>query len=134
MLLSFFVIYIYICRYLLGYRADRSSVQIMAPALSKYVSQKNALIGGAVAGVPLLVYLLKKYSAQKKTAKRYQLESKTFTSHNVPNNVLIFIFIYFRRTPENDIKYLIVDVSCLDSTYLSIISKERYPYICCTCP
>jgi len=44
----------------------------MAPVLSKYVSQKNAIIGGAVAGVPLLVYLLKKYALQnKKTFKRY---------------------------------------------------------------
>jgi hypothetical protein len=38
----------------------------MAPVLSKYVSQKNALIGGAVAGVPLVVFLLKKYAFQKK--------------------------------------------------------------------
>ncbi|KAL5233731.1 hypothetical protein ACI65C_001141 [Semiaphis heraclei] len=58
----------------------------MAPVLSKYVSQKNAIIGSAVAGVPLLVYLLKKYALQNK---------KTFK----------------RRAPENDIKYLIVDKS-----------------------
>ncbi|VVC31598.1 ABC transporter type 1, transmembrane domain,AAA+ ATPase domain,P-loop containing nucleoside [Cinara cedri] len=57
----------------------------MAPVLSKYVSQKNALIGGAVAGVPLFVYLLKKYAFQNK------------------NTV--------KRAPENDIKYLIVDKS-----------------------
>ncbi|XP_025199621.1 ATP-binding cassette sub-family D member 3 [Melanaphis sacchari] len=58
----------------------------MAPVLSKYVSQKNAIIGSAVAGVPLLYYLLKKYALKnKKTVKR--------------------------RAPENDIKYLIVDKS-----------------------
>jgi len=58
----------------------------MSPVLSKYVSQRNAVIGGAVAGVPLLVYLLKKYAVQtKKTVNR--------------------------RTPENEIKYLIVDKS-----------------------
>ncbi|XP_060851111.1 ATP-binding cassette sub-family D member 3 [Rhopalosiphum padi] len=58
----------------------------MAPVLSKYVTQKNAIIGSAVAGVPLLLYVLKKYAFQnKKTVKR--------------------------RAPENDIKYLIVDKS-----------------------
>ncbi|XP_025404824.1 ATP-binding cassette sub-family D member 3 [Sipha flava] len=58
----------------------------MAPVLSKYVSQKNALIGGAVAGVPLVVFLLKKYAFQKKKFVK-------------------------RKAPENDIKYLIVDKS-----------------------
>jgi len=43
----------------------------MAPVLSKYVTQKNAIIGSAVAGVPLLLYVLKKYAFQnKKTVKR----------------------------------------------------------------
>ncbi|XP_050428786.1 ATP-binding cassette sub-family D member 3 [Adelges cooleyi] len=56
----------------------------MAPTLSKYVSQKNALIGGAVAGVPILVYLLKKYAATGRPSNR-------------------------RTTPQSDIKYLIVD-------------------------
>jgi len=43
----------------------------MAPVLSKYVTQKNAVIGGAVVGVPLLIYLVKKYALQgKKTVKR----------------------------------------------------------------
>lgn len=44
----------------------------MAPSLSKHITQKNALIGGAVAGVPLILYLLKKYTHEKKkTGQRY---------------------------------------------------------------
>lgn len=57
----------------------------MAPVLSKYVSQKNAIIGGAVAGVPLVIFLLKKYALNnKKTIKRY------IQNHNNEN---IYIYV-----------------------------------------
>ncbi|XP_050532034.1 ATP-binding cassette sub-family D member 3 [Daktulosphaira vitifoliae] len=58
----------------------------MAPSLSKHISKKNALIGGAVAGVPIILYLLKKCANEKKKNSKKLL-------------------------PQSDIKYLIVDKS-----------------------
>lgn len=82
----------------------------MAPVLSKYVSRRNALVGSAVVGAPLLLYLLKKYAFQgKKTIKRY------IYSQFRPEYYFFIIFFLnvCRRAPENDIQYLIVDVSLL---------------------